>query len=129
MANALTESKQEEFIKECLGVLGNVWLSDLDYSQIFQHFKLIPFFRNLLKPKTAEDDIMLDAIVFLGTAAADKECAQLLCKSNLMQQLIELLKIHQEDDEIVYQIIYVFLQVLQHDETKDHVIMETGTLY
>lgn len=107
-------------------MLGNIWLPDLDYAQIFQHFKLIPFFRDLLKPEAHEDDVVLDAIVFLGTAAQDKECAQLLCESKILLTLIELLKVHQEDDEIVCQIIFVFLQVLSHDETKDYVILETG---
>lgn len=86
----------------------------------------MPFLKEILKPKAHEDDIVLDAIVFLGTVAQDKECAHLLCKSKMLQTLIELLKVHQEDDEIVCQIIYVFLQVLNHEETQDYVILETG---
>lgn len=121
----MTDSKQEEFVQECIGVLGNLNLSDLDYNQIFEHFKLIPFFKNLLKPNTIEDDFLLDIVVFLGTAAGDKECAALMGKSELIRMVVDQMKVHQEDDEIIYQIIYIFYQVLQHKEAKDFIILDT----
>lgn len=50
LASALTECKDEEFVVECLGILGNLSLPDLDYSQILHKFNLIPWIRNALIP-------------------------------------------------------------------------------
>jgi hypothetical protein len=39
-----------------------------------------------------EDDLVLEVVVLLGTAAADEGCAMLLCKADILLSLIELLK-------------------------------------
>lgn len=47
---ALTQSDSQDFILEVIGVLGNLKLPDLDYSQIIQRCNLIPWIRNNLVP-------------------------------------------------------------------------------
>lgn len=47
---ALTQSDSQDFILEVIGVLGNLELPDLDYSQIIQRCNLIPWIRNNLVP-------------------------------------------------------------------------------
>ncbi|KAG5315033.1 KIFA3 protein, partial [Pseudoatta argentina] len=125
-AMALTQSDSQDFILEVVGVLGNLELSDLDYSQIIQRCNLIPWIRNNLVPGKAQDDIVLEIVIFLGTAAHDEDCARLLCKADILLSLIELLKAKQEDDEMVLQIIYIFYQIAKHDSTRDYLIRETG---
>lgn len=49
-AMALTQSDSQDFILEVIGVLGNLEVPDLDYSQIIQRCKLIPWIRNNLVP-------------------------------------------------------------------------------
>jgi len=49
-AMALTQSDSQDFILEVIGVLGNLELPDLDYSQIIQRCNLIPWIRNNLVP-------------------------------------------------------------------------------
>jgi hypothetical protein len=39
-----------------------------------------------------EDDLVLEVVVLLGTAAADEGCAMLICKADILLSLIELLK-------------------------------------
>lgn len=63
----------------------------------------------------------------LGTAAYDEGCAQLFCETNIISSLIELLKAHQEDDEIVLQILFMFQVALCHDKPADLIISKTGT--
>lgn len=106
-------------------------------------------------PGKVQDDLVLEVVIFLGTAAADEDCAQVICKADMLMSLIELLKgsfrIHsaisnsycnmeifehlsnlpqfiakQEDDEMVLQIIYVFYQVSKHESTRHYLIRETG---
>ncbi|XP_065362769.1 kinesin-associated protein 3 isoform X1 [Calliphora vicina] len=125
LARILTICDDESFIVECLGILGNLSLADLDYSQILQNFQLIPWIRNILIPGTKMDDLVLDTIVYLGTCAHDEFCALLFCRANVVLSLIELLKAKQEDDEIVLQIIFVFQQILRHESTREYMIKET----
>lgn len=39
-----------------------------------------------------QDDLVLEVVVLLGTAAYDEDCARLLCKADILLSLIELLK-------------------------------------
>lgn len=73
----------------------------------------------------------------------DEACANLFCKAEVLQDLIELLKgkqdwlkkdcvfkiltlAKQEDDEVVLQIIYVYYQLCKHPAAMDYLIKETG---
>lgn len=125
MAQVLTVCEDHVFVVECLGILGNLSLPDLDYSAIMNNFNLIPWIRNILVPSNTTDDLILDAVVFLGTCACDESCAMLMCKANVILSLIELLKAKQEDDEIVLQIIFVFQQILRNESTRHYMIKET----
>ncbi|EAT46662.1 AAEL002152-PA [Aedes aegypti] len=125
LAKILTECDDEEFTVECLGMLGNLALPDLDYSQIIHNFNLIPLIRNMLVPGKYKDDLVLETVVFLGTCASDESCAMLLCKADVILSLIELLKAKQEDDEMVLQIVFVFQQVLRNESTRVYMIKET----
>ncbi|XP_076247106.1 kinesin associated protein 3 isoform X3 [Calliopsis andreniformis] len=124
-AMALNQSDSQDFVLEVVGVLGNLELPDLDYSQILHRCDLIPWIRSNLVPGKAPDDLVLEIVIFLGTAAHDEDCARLLCKADILLSLIELLKAKQEDDEMVLQIIYVFYQISKHDSTRDYLIRET----
>lgn len=125
-AKVFNECDDEDFLLECIGVLGNLVLSELDYSQLLQTNNLIPWIRNTLSPGVrAKDDLVLDTVVFLGTCAADELCAMLFCKSEVILSLIELLKAKQEDDEMVLQIVYVFQQVLKSESTRSYIIKDT----
>lgn len=121
----LTICDEQKFVIECLGILGNLSLPDLDYSAILKKFELIPWIKNVLGPGNKTDDLVLDTVVFLGTCACDESCARFLCKSEIVLMLIELLKAKQEDDEMVLQIVFVFQQILRSQSTRDYVIKET----
>lgn len=128
LARVLTECKDEAFVVECLGILGNLSLPDLDYSMLLLDFNLIPWIRSVLVPRRRFDDLVLDTVVLLGTCACDEACAMLLCKAEVILSLIELLKAKQEDDEMVLQIVFVFQQILRHDSTREYMIRETGKI-
>lgn len=121
----LTICEEKNFVIECLGILGNLSLPDLDYSAIIQNFDLIPWIKNVLTPNTKTDDLVLDTVVFLGTCACDESCAMVLCRSDIVLALIEILKAKQEDDEMVLQIIFAFQQILRNESTRDYMIRET----
>lgn len=125
LAQVLTVCENQQFVIECLGILGNLSLSDLDYSAIIENFELIPWIRKVLVPGNFTDDFVLDTVVFLGTCACDEACAMLLCKADVVLALIELLKAKQEDDEMVLQIIFAFQQILRNESTRSYMIKDT----
>lgn len=125
MAHVLTVCEEQKFVIECLGILGNLSLADLDYSAILENFDLIPWLRKVLVPGNYTDDLVLDAVVFTGTCAYDESSAMLLCKASIVLSLIELLKARQEDDEMVLQIIFVFQQIMRHESTRSYMIQST----
>ncbi|XP_044733665.1 kinesin-associated protein 3-like [Chrysoperla carnea] len=116
-----------DFAIESIGILGNLNLPDINYEQIFVKYNLIPFIKNVLK--TAEDDIILDIIVMLGTAIqVDIKCAELVCCQDLLTQIVDLLNAKQVDDEIVLQIVYVFYQILAYEQWRPFLIKETDAV-
>lgn len=60
-----------------------------------------------LLPEAADDDVVLQCVILIGTVLADDVSAQLVARSGIVQNLVELLQARQEDDEIVLQVVYV----------------------
>uniref|UniRef100_A0A8D0HGN9 Kinesin associated protein 3 n=1 Tax=Sphenodon punctatus TaxID=8508 RepID=A0A8D0HGN9_SPHPU len=125
LAAQICNDEEEEFVIECLGTLANLTLPDLDWELVLKEYKLVPYLKDKLKPGTAEDDLVLEVVIMIGTVSMDDSCAALLAKSGIIPALIELLNAQQEDDEFVCQIIYVFYQMVFHQATRDVIIKET----
>ncbi|XP_039278704.1 kinesin-associated protein 3 [Nilaparvata lugens] len=116
---------QKYFLFECIGILGNLTLPDINYCQLLNEYNLIPWIKSNLVTGKAKADIVLEVVIFVGTAAGDEACSSLLCKADILLSLVELLKANQEDDEMVLQIIYVFYQIARHPSTREYLIRET----
>jgi len=104
--------------------------------------------KKLSPPFNAEDDLVLEIVVFLGTCLTDASAAQVLhdlvmvkltlfkmnlsaqfiCKTGLLDCLIDLLKAKQEDDEMVLQVVYVFHQLCLHNEVRKFIIQDTDAV-
>ncbi|KFO75388.1 Kinesin-associated protein 3, partial [Cuculus canorus] len=125
LAAQISNDEEEEFVIECLGTLANLTLPDLDWELVLKEYKLVPYLKDKLKPGVAEDDLVLEVVIMIGTVSMDDSCAALLAKSGIIPALIELLNARQEDDEFVCQIIYVFYQMVFHQATRDVIIKET----
>lgn len=64
LAKAVTESKNEDFVLECLGVLSNLCLPDLDWAEIFRHFDMVSWIESAITLNNAEPDFILQVDVF-----------------------------------------------------------------
>lgn len=64
LAKAATESKKEDFVLECVGVLSNLHLPDLDWAEIFKHFNMIEWVRSILTSNNKEPDSILQVRLF-----------------------------------------------------------------
>uniref|UniRef100_A0A8C5WHH6 Kinesin associated protein 3 n=1 Tax=Leptobrachium leishanense TaxID=445787 RepID=A0A8C5WHH6_9ANUR len=125
LAAQITNHEEEEFVIECLGTLANLTIGDLDWELVLKEYNLVPYLKDKLKPGSAEDDLVLEVVIMIGTVSMDDSCAALLAKSGIIPALIELLNAQQEDDEFVCQIVYVFYQMVFHQATRDVIIKET----
>ncbi|TMS20322.1 Kinesin-associated protein 3 [Larimichthys crocea] len=74
---------------------------------------------------SAEDDLILEVVIMIGTVSMDDSCAAMLANSGIIPALIELLNAQQEDDEFVCQIVYVFYQMVFHEATRDVIVKDT----
>ncbi|XP_027019194.2 kinesin-associated protein 3a isoform X1 [Tachysurus fulvidraco] len=124
-AAQIGQNEDEEFMIECLGTLANFTIPDLDWELVLKEYNLVPFLKEHLKPGSAEDDLVLEVVIMIGTVSMDDSCAAMLAKSGIIPALIELLNARQEDDEFVCQIVYVFYQMVFHQATRDVIIKET----
>ncbi|KAG5276269.1 hypothetical protein AALO_G00129980 [Alosa alosa] len=125
LAAQIGPEEDEEFVIECLGTLANLTIPDLDWELVLKEYNLVPYLTERLKPGSAEDDLILEVVIMIGTVSMDDSCAAMLAKSGIIPALIELLNAQQEDDEFVCQIVYVFYQMVFHQATRDVIIKET----
>ena len=50
LAQAVLDEEEEDFGLECLGILGNLTIPDLDYELILKEYNLIPWIKSRLEP-------------------------------------------------------------------------------
>ncbi|KAF3858848.1 hypothetical protein F7725_012049 [Dissostichus mawsoni] len=125
LAAEIRAEEEEEWVLECLGTLANLTIPDLDWELVLKEYNLVPYLKDRLKPASAEDDLILEVVIMIGTVSMDDACAAMLAKSGIIPALIELLNAQQEDDEFVCQIVYVFYQMVFHQATRDVIIKDT----
>ncbi|XP_061587967.1 kinesin-associated protein 3-like [Cololabis saira] len=125
LAAEINTDEKEEWVLECLGTLANLTIPDLDWELVLKEYNLVPYLKDRLKPGSAEDDLILEVVILMGTVSMDDACAAMLAKSGIIPALIELLNARQEDDEFVCQIVYVFYQMVFHQATRDVIIKDT----
>ncbi|KAM9469369.1 kinesin-associated protein 3-like isoform 1-T1 [Clarias gariepinus] len=125
LAAQISPEEDEEFVIECLGTLANLTIPDLDWELLLREYNLVPYLKERLKPGSAEDDLILEVVILIGTVSMDDSCAAMLAKSGIIPALIDLLNAQQEDDEFVCQIVYVFYQMVFHQATRDVIIKDT----
>ncbi|TSK49630.1 Kinesin-associated protein 3 [Bagarius yarrelli] len=91
LAAQVSPEEDEEFVIECLGTLANLTIPDLDWELLLREYNLVPFLKERLKPGSAEDDLILEVVILIGTVSMDDSCAAMLAKSGIIPALIELL--------------------------------------
>ena len=115
----------EDLLVETLGILGNITIPQFDYEKLLNDYDLLLWMNDHLLPDAADDDLVLQVVVLLGTLLVDETCAEQVARSGIVQNLIELLKAKQEDDEIVLQIVFVFYKLVYHEATRGLVLGQT----
>uniref|UniRef100_A0A1I8E9X8 Kinesin-associated protein 3 n=1 Tax=Wuchereria bancrofti TaxID=6293 RepID=A0A1I8E9X8_WUCBA len=115
------EKGLDSFALECLGIINQ--LTSVDWASLAEQVSLIPWIEDNLKGQLmvqSHADQLLQVIILCGTMARQLNAARLIVP--LTDQLIELLTVHQEDDEMVIQVVYVFYAIITHEELSESVM-------
>lgn len=91
---------------EVIGTL--VQLHSDMWEEVISQQNFIEFLHNNLVQGYAEDDIMLESIMLIGTICRSEPIAQILSGSYIIGMLHNLLGQKQEDDEMVQQILTTY---------------------
>ena len=116
--------QEMDFVVETLGILVNIESEEI-WAKILSNTQLLDFLQKNIVPGYAEDDIILECIMIIGTATCSEKCAKLIANSLIIKQLNNLLEEKQEDDEMVMQIMFSFNKLLLCKSTRDTILHET----
>ncbi|RLN64169.1 hypothetical protein BBJ29_000317 [Phytophthora kernoviae] len=115
-----------DFSIEVLATLANMTPSDLppkmSWERLVTDHSLIPFINKLLVPGFSQDDMILEAVLFVSALALEPKCAPLLSASRLVRTLHSLFQEKQHDNELTLQLLYAFYRMLRHPETFEEIL-------
>ncbi|CAG0887335.1 unnamed protein product [Cyprideis torosa] len=83
--------ESEEFVLECIGILGNLTLEQIDWKAILEEMDLLVWLQEMCCARTTEDDFLLEVVIWLGTMARDEEAATYLLQNGVLQNVLTLL--------------------------------------
>eukprot|EP00276_Gloeochaete_wittrockiana_P011053 CAMPEP_0184665670 /NCGR_PEP_ID=MMETSP0308-20130426/58158_1 /TAXON_ID=38269 /ORGANISM="Gloeochaete witrockiana, Strain SAG 46.84" /LENGTH=798 /DNA_ID=CAMNT_0027109807 /DNA_START=91 /DNA_END=2487 /DNA_ORIENTATION=+ len=112
-----------DLLVEVMGLLACLPIES--FSSLMVQNRILDFLQKFLVLGYAEDDIVLEVIIFIGNIAGDPACAPYLCRTKILGCMYQLITEKQEDDEIVLQILYAFHRLIFHKEIRDVLLGQT----
>eukprot|EP00162_Nutomonas_longa_P008229 comp18370_c0_seq1/m.32704 comp18370_c0_seq1/g.32704 ORF comp18370_c0_seq1/g.32704 comp18370_c0_seq1/m.32704 type:complete len:278 (-) comp18370_c0_seq1:67-900(-) len=122
-------TKASAVLVEALGILGNCVIEGFDFAKLISDFGLVDFLHKYLQPGSSEDDVVLEVVIFIGTLMSDPDVPEVLSQTPLIRDLFKVLQEQQDDPEITLQLLFVFLKLLDNEETKPAVVNQTQIIY
>lgn len=95
--------------------------------QVKRH-ALLEFLCACLEKEAAEDDIVLEVIILIGTLATDPKVAPLVSESDVIKGLCDTIIAKQNDDEIILQTFYTFYKLMLHESTRRVLLENTDVV-
>lgn len=120
-----------EILVELIRIVGNLKVSNFDYSMLDSSFGLIEFLLEKVDSvlgKSSDgsahenDDLLLNCIILLGNMALDSNTTSRIIDSNLFESISSILRLKDMDDEIVYQSCYCLYTNLLNAPTMQKIL-------
>ncbi|VDP99186.1 unnamed protein product [Trichobilharzia regenti] len=86
-------------------------------------------FSSSLFPNSIEDDVILEIVRLLGAICQDPDAGRMVVEAGIVHSLIGLLNAKQEDDEIVFQIVFTFFRLIYHESARNLIVKTTREYY
>ncbi|KAH8076319.1 eukaryotic kinesin-associated protein [Aureococcus anophagefferens] len=126
------ETESHDLLVEVLGTLGNLTRHDLlrgaTWAKYIEEFSLTGYLSKLLVPGMAQHDVVLEAVVFAGVLATERDAANAIASSSLARSLEEVWRDKSDDAEITLQLLFTFQHLLAHRETHDEILYNSRVL-
>ena len=127
-----TATENADLLVEVLGTIGNLTVADLPdgmtFADLIVKFQMIEFLQRQLVPGMSQDDTVLCIIEVVGCFTSEHEAARVLVGSPIINSIHEVMRSKMDDDEIVLQALWAFLQVVCYDDTYESLIYETNCI-
>ena len=107
---ANVSEEHTDLLLELLGTM--VYMPTDKWEEKLEKYNMIEFLHNHLENQYAEDDILLECVMLVGTLCRNDSTALIISQSFLIKLLQDLLGSKQEDDEMVQQILNTFFKFL-----------------
>ena len=120
---ANVSEEHTDLLLELLGTM--VYMPTDKWEEKLEKYNMIEFLHNHLENQYAEDDILLECVMLVGTLCRNDSTALIISQSFLIKLLQDLLGSKQEDDEMVQQILNTFFKFLFFGPTRDMVLHQT----
>ncbi|CAJ0580815.1 unnamed protein product, partial [Mesorhabditis spiculigera] len=124
--DALSPAEEKSaYALEAVGVIAtNV---SADWASLCQTHQLVPWMSKvLLEQKKEREPLQLQLVILCGSMATQIAAARLLVP--LLETFLKLLHLMQEDDELVVQLLYLFLQLIRHKELSERLMGRQSVL-
>jgi hypothetical protein len=100
MGLMLRSKDNPNLLVEILGILGNLIIPDFDFVKLSTSYRLLDFLSNVISDSIHQndqenigieenDDILLQAIILVGTMSIDDSMSDLISKSNILPLLVD----------------------------------------
>lgn len=123
-AELVCSNGEMDFSVEVLGTLVNLELED-EWASVLGSTQILDFVQQNLVGGYAEDDVVLECIMLVGSVLTNEKCAKMIGNTLITKLLQNLLADKQEDDEIVLQIMYTFYKMLLYASTRNSLFNQT----
>lgn len=139
----LFQCKTDDIIVELVGLLSHLTADDLPagtqwHDLLLEEHKseMLRFVKRVFDSSDGSaapcsDDLKLEVIIWLGELCSDKECTCWFASMNIVDDLNSILTqsfVRRQDSEMSIEILYVYEQLLLHEETRLQVIGGDGVI-
>eukprot|EP00497_Spongosphaera_streptacantha_P000385 TRINITY_DN1240_c0_g1_i1.p2 TRINITY_DN1240_c0_g1~~TRINITY_DN1240_c0_g1_i1.p2 ORF type:complete len:233 (-),score=44.07 TRINITY_DN1240_c0_g1_i1:127-825(-) len=119
-------ANSHDLLVELLGIVGNISLAGMRYAELVANNRFVEFLIKLLVPGFAEDDVLLQVIIVLGTLAGDPNASPYIADQRLTRMLLGLYQEKVDDEEIALQLSFTVFKLLLHEPTRNVILSLPG---
>ena len=124
--------ENHDLLIELIGTLSNMSIYDLptdvSWSDIMSQYALGTLIGKLFIPGMAQNDIILEAIIFIGQICVDDQIAWLLSTNRILHAVTDIWVKRENELEMNIQILNVFHKFLSYSETREELLNNSGKL-
>jgi len=121
---AMNNKVNDDLKVELLGILNTIQLGD-EWADRLKNNKFMEFVLSHLSLGAIEDDLILETICLLAKMAEHDRCLEIISKPKVLKLILAVFFEKIDDDEFVYQILYIAYRLLFKDMVTDELLNNT----